>query len=304
MLSPELQAWHDAGEFVRTALGHRVFCRQLGDPQAAPDRTLLLLHGFPESSYSFHKVIDALAERFDRVVVFDMIGYGLSDKPVEGYTYSLFEQADTALQVWRQLGVRGGHLIAHDMGDSVATELVAREVGGLLPAWFDGGFASYTFTNGSMVLDLADLRITQKLLLSRAGPLLSRLFNRRTFDQQVRSAQGTDRLSDADLDRMWENILHNDGRARNHLLIRYLDDRRRFEKTRWLPSLARTQVPVHLCWGEADAVASVTMADYLKANVCTDATVTRMPGVGHFCQISDPEPWLAGVTAFHDTLRN
>ena len=299
MMSPELQAWHDAGGYVETPAGHRVFCRTLGRDDAAPERTLLLLHGFPESSYSFHKVVDALAEDFERVVLFDMPGYGLSDKPLQHYTYSLMEQADTALQVWRALGVRGGHLLAHDMGDSVATELLAREVGGLLPAGFDGGFASYTFTNGSMVLALAELRITQRLLLSPLAPLLSRLFNRRTFDQQVRSAQGNDRLETADLDRMWENILYNDGRRLNHLLIRYLLDRRRFEQSRWLPALARTSRPVHLCWGEADAVARVEIADYLKSRVCTGATVTRMPGVGHFCQLSDPEPWLAAVRGFY-----
>ena len=268
----------------------------------APERTLLLLHGFPESSYSYHKVIEPLAAAFERVVVFDMIGYGLSDKPVDGYTYSLFEQADTALQVWRSLGVRGGHLLSHDMGDSVATELVTREVSGLLPARFDGGFSSYTFTNGSMVLELAELRVTQKLLISAVGPALSKLFNRRTFNQQVRSAQGTDRLDDSDLDLMWENILHNGGRTRNHLLARYTLERRRFEKSRWLPSLARTKLPVHLCWGEADAVARVAMADYLKAEVCTDATVTKMPGVGHFCQISDPAIWVESVLGFYQQL--
>ena len=83
---------------------------------------------------------------FDRIILFDMAGYGLSDKPVEGFTYSLMEQADLALQVWQHLGVKGGHLLAHDMGDSVATELVARHVSNLLPAWFAAGFQSFTFT--------------------------------------------------------------------------------------------------------------------------------------------------------------
>jgi hypothetical protein len=59
---------------------------------------------------------------------FDFPGYGLSDKPIANYTYSLFEQADVALQVWKERGVTGGHVLSHDMGDSVHTELVARHI--------------------------------------------------------------------------------------------------------------------------------------------------------------------------------
>jgi pimeloyl-ACP methyl ester carboxylesterase len=300
MLTPELKQWETEGQYLRTVLfQNKVFCKQVGDPAAAPEKTLLLLHGFPESSYSFHKVVAGMAKVFQRIVLFDFLGHGLSDKPVENYTYSLFEQADLALQVWKQLGVRGGHLLSHDMGASVATELVARHVSATLPAWFSAGFATFTFTNGSMVLDLADLRVTQKLLLSGIGPLVSKLFGYRAFSQQVRSAHGSDRLSDKDIELLWNNIQQQDGHRKNHLIIKYLNDRKRFEKTRWLPSLSLVKEPIHLCWGDADAVARVEMAHYLKQNVCPGARLTLMPGVGHFCQLSDPDLWVKSVAAFY-----
>lgn len=292
------KAWREAGAFHEVA-GLRLFVRETGDPAAAPERTLLLLHGFPESSYSFHKVFDALGGAFDRVVVHDMPGFGFSDKPVRGFGYSLIEQADVALLLWRALGVRGGHLLAHDMGDSVATELAARAVHGLLPAWFDAGLCSLTLTNGSVVLELADLRITQRLLLSPLGPWLSRLFVRRAFDAQVRSAHGAPSLSREDLDAMWAQIEQGGGRLLMHRLITYLQDRRRFERDRWLPALGRLQVPLHLCWGRADAVAREQIVDHLLAQVCPQAQVTRLPGVGHFAQLSDPEPWTRAVLAFY-----
>ena len=299
-MRPELVDWAAGGDHYRSVpFGHRVFYRDIGDSQADADDTLLLIHGFPESSFSFHKVVAGLAAKFKRVVLLDLIGFGLSDKPQDRYSYSLFEQADIALQLWRHMGIRGGHLLAHDMGDSVATELVARHVSGLLPAQFDRGFRSFTFTNGSMVLSLASLRLTQKLLLTRFAPLLSRLANYRTFRQQVHSAHGPDTLSEDDVSLMWDNALQQDGHLKNHLLFLYLRDRMRFEQTRWLPALAQVREPVHLCWGEADAVARVEMAHYLKQQVCTDARVTLMPGVGHFCQISDPEIWVQSVTAFY-----
>src|SRR6516162_5179070 len=166
MLAPQLKQSELDGQYLKTVLfQHKVFCKDVGNPAAAPDRTLLLLHGFPESSFSFHKVVEGLAKLFDRVVLFDFPGYGLSDKPIANYTYSLFEQTDVALQVWKERGVTGGHVLSHDMGDSVHTELVARHVSGLLPAWLSAGFKSFTFTNGNMVLDLARLRLGQKALL-------------------------------------------------------------------------------------------------------------------------------------------
>ena len=297
----ELQRWEAEGRYLQSVLfGHRVFCKDLGDPKAGPDRTLLLLHGFPESSYSFHKVVGGLARSFERVVLFDFLGYGLSDKPDTGYTYSLFEQADLALQVWRQLGVSGGHLLSHDMGDSVATELAARQVAATLPGWLAAGFRSFTFTNGNMVLDLAKLRFGQKVLLSAAGPFFSRVFStRQLYVKTVRSAHGPDTLSEDDLEALWRNTARADGHRKNHRVIQYLNDRKRFERTRWLPSLAQVRQPIHICWGEADAVAPVRVAQYLKQQVCPGAALTLMPGVGHFCQLSDPETWITSVTAFY-----
>lgn len=45
-------------------------------------RTLLLLHGFPTSSFDWYKVLPELQKRFDRIIAPDFIGLGFSDKPV------------------------------------------------------------------------------------------------------------------------------------------------------------------------------------------------------------------------------
>lgn len=300
MRSTELDYWSQKGEHIEVGpFKHKVFLQDYGRAEASAEDTLLLLHGFPESSYSFHKVINGLAKEFKRIVVFDQLGYGLSDKPSENYTYSLFEQADVALQVWKHLNIKGGHLLSHDMGDSVSTELVTREVQEILPAWFSEGFQSYTFTNGSMVLDLASLRITQKILLSKRGHLMSKLSTFKIFNHQVKGAHGNDKLSEVDIALLWENVQQQSGHKKNHLMIKYLNDRKRFEKTRWLPHLALTKVPIHLCWGDADAVAKIEMANYLKKNICKNAHLTVMKGVGHFCQLGSPTIWVDSVLAFY-----
>ena len=192
MKDTALNQWQKKGLFITidTSIQLKVYVQQIGNVHANPEKTLLLLHGFPESSFSFHKVIDGLSAYFDRLILFDFPGYGFSDKPKKGYHYTLLHQADIALEVWRLLGIRGGHLLAHDMGDSVATELIARRIEKTLPKWFDIGFKSLTLTNGSIVMQFAQLRIMQKLLLTKLGKSLSFLSNRWIFGHQIKSAHG------------------------------------------------------------------------------------------------------------------
>ena len=52
------------------------------------DRIYVIIHGFPSSSFEYHRVLDKLA-KYGRVVVFDHIGFGLSEKPRTNYGYTL-----------------------------------------------------------------------------------------------------------------------------------------------------------------------------------------------------------------------
>jgi len=299
---PAIKKWKTNGVYINAtkAGGIKVFTQEIGNSSALPNATLLLLHGFPESSFSYHLVVSGLLERFERIILFDFPGYGLSDKPKTGYSYSLLKQADVALEVWKYFGITGGHLLAHDMGDSVATELIAREVEKSIPNWFTVGFKSYTLTNGSVILELAELRIMQKLLLTSFGKFLSTLSNKWLFKHQIKSAHGNSTLSEIEISRLWEMNIQNEGRTITYLTIKYILDRKKYESERWLPALKNTQVPIHICWGNKDKVASVEMAYRLKEKICPKAKLTIMEDVGHFCQISSPETWLTSILPFFE----
>ena len=98
-LSPELQQWFSRGEMIEV-LGHQMFSLKQGDG----NQTLILIHGFPTSSYDYYDVIDKLSQDYT-VLVFDHLGFGFSDKPLD-YTYSLVDQAEQTLALWRQLGIK------------------------------------------------------------------------------------------------------------------------------------------------------------------------------------------------------
>lgn len=298
----KLEDWKAQGQYLSLGLQNwNVFVQDLGNKNSSAKETLLLLHGFPESSYSFHAVLEGLLGHFKRLVLFDFVGFGWSDKPSACFSYSLLEQTDIALSLWTKLGVTGGHLLAHDMGNSVATELAARQVQGQFPAAFKDGILSYTFTNGSVVLELARLRITQKLLLSHWGAALKSISSYPLFRNQIKSAHGNFNLAEEEIQLLWEGNCLQEGHRKNHLTIKYIKDRRRFEKSRWLPALTHLAVPIHLCWGTDDAVARVTIPNYLKEHICPQAQLSLMQNVGHFCQLDQPRLWLKTILQFYHT---
>src|SRR5919197_4840150 len=124
-LTPRVEAWRAGGEQVDVH-GWRLFLRS--SPGAG--QPLLFLHGFPSSSYDWRLVLDRLGDR--ATTCFDFLGFGLSEKPPD-HGYSLFEQADLVEGVVRRLDADEVTLVAHDMGTSVTTELLARDIEGRLP---------------------------------------------------------------------------------------------------------------------------------------------------------------------------
>ncbi|MAL91582.1 MAG: alpha/beta hydrolase, partial [Pseudomonas sp.] len=139
---------------------------------AGEGEPLLLIHGFPTASWDWHKVWQPLAARY-RLVACDMLGFGYSAKP-RGHAYNLIEQADLQQALLAELGIDGPiHVLAHDYGDSVAQELLARHCEGRI------ALASCVFLNGGLFPETHHPVRVQKLLLGPFGFLLGRLFSRR-----------------------------------------------------------------------------------------------------------------------------
>jgi epoxide hydrolase 4 len=81
---------------------------------------VVLLHGFPEFSYSWHKQIEPLAAAGFRVIVPDQRGYNLSSKPSRVAAYALPELVSDVIAIADQLGQEKIHLAGHDWGAAVA----------------------------------------------------------------------------------------------------------------------------------------------------------------------------------------
>jgi len=79
---------------------------------------VVLLHGFPETSFAWRFQIPVLSERF-RVIAPDLRGYGETDKPASGYDKRTM--ANDIIALLDELGVGRIVLVGHDRGARVAT---------------------------------------------------------------------------------------------------------------------------------------------------------------------------------------
>src|SRR5690606_3147109 len=93
--------------------------------EAGSGEPLLRVHGFPRGGWDCPSLGQPLAEGY-RVIACDMLGFGFSAKP-RGHAYGLLEQADIQHALLSHLCVEQYHVLAHDYGDRVAQDLLARE---------------------------------------------------------------------------------------------------------------------------------------------------------------------------------
>ncbi|XP_027698078.1 mesoderm-specific transcript homolog protein isoform X6 [Vombatus ursinus] len=124
-LSPELHSWKTSGSFF-TYKGLSIFYQDSWGAVGSSE-IVVLLHGFPTSSYDWCKIWEGLTQRFHRVIALDFLGFGFSDKP-RPHHYSIFEQASIVEGLLRHLGLQNQrvNLLSHDYGDTVAQELLYR----------------------------------------------------------------------------------------------------------------------------------------------------------------------------------
>ncbi len=246
---------------------------------------ICFLHGFPSSSFDWRHTFDRLPGRLEAsVLAMDFIGFGLSGKPRQ--ENSLLVQADVVEALVARHGTEGRpvYLVGHDMGTSVGLELLARDIEGVL------GFevAGVLLFNGSMVQSAASPVLGQRLLRGRFGPLLSRLQNERFFRNQFGSVFSTDHpLTDDEATDQWQLLNYDGGGRLGHLLISYMDERER-RAERWHGAIRDWKGDLRLAWGLEDPVATTNVLDAVLA-LRPDTPVTRLPGLGHYPQIEDPE---------------
>lgn len=99
--------------------------RCLPTTEDSPKGTVVLLHGFPQTSYQFRHVLPMMAAEGYRCIAPDYRGAGGSSRPNTGFDKATM--ADDIVQLLARLGMKEGvHLLGHDIGGMVAFAFAQR----------------------------------------------------------------------------------------------------------------------------------------------------------------------------------
>jgi pimeloyl-ACP methyl ester carboxylesterase len=261
--------------------GHSIVYRQARSNKPV----LLLIHGFPTASFDWWKLWPALSANYSLVAP-DMLGFGYSDKPVD-FPYSIMAQADLISDLLSDLNIQEIHLLAHDYGDTVAQELLARHNEGE----FSAKIVSTCLLNGGIFPESHHPIMIQKLLMSPIGFILSRLLNRSKFEKSFGSIFGPNTgLSNDELSEYWELVSYKGGHRIAHKLIKYMRERV-VNRERWVGALQRYPNPLCVINGLADPISGQVMVDRYR-QIISDKNIFELPIIGHYPQLESSDKLL------------
>ena len=189
------------------------------------------------------------------------------------------------------IGFRKVNLVAHDYGTSVATEIIARYNLNYLPIQLN----SVTLGNGSMLIEMAKLLVTQKILrTSFWGPILAKFTSKAFFMYNFKKLwYDKSKINLEELNVLWEMLIHNNGRKVLPLISRYTFERSKFWH-RWIGGLEKTDQHIHILWANKDPIAIYEMAKVLQEKIPNN-TLTTIENVGHYPMLEAPEKYAEEV---------
>lgn len=256
-----------------------------------PKGTILLLHGFPETHYAWHRISLALADDYE-VHAFDWPGYGLSSRPpADDFSYAPRDYARVLKAYIEKARIDRSKLTIY------ATDI------GALPA---------------LLVALDEPRIARRIIVGDFAPFdrpqymherLQRLKSRPSSDQariQLNN-QRDDTLNNAftrglledsqfeipdafkkDMVRGWSQGAITSADAFYHYYSHFTRDQNYLES-----NLARLKTPLKVVWGEKDVYISKDMGiEFAKR---TKSELTLLPGIGHYPHLQDPKRTIAEI---------
>jgi pimeloyl-ACP methyl ester carboxylesterase len=259
------------------------------------DRTIVLLHGFPQTWREWRQVLPRLVGAGYRVIAPDYRGAGHSSRPLGGYDKRTMA-ADIRRLVKDELGVAGPIvLVGHDIGLMVAyayAQMFRDDVSHL--AVIDAPLP------GTQVFDRlrADPRVWQfafhsvrdipeMLIAGRERAYLQAFFNARLYNVAA--------ITDQELD-AYVSAYSAAGALRAGFELYRAFDRDIDDNHQWLTAHGKLTIPVLAVGGQASTTGPL-MAEMMR-EVADDVTELRVPNAAHWIAEENPRALVDGLVAF------
>ncbi len=269
--------------------GNRIFYQTAENEKP----NLLCLHGFPTSSYDYHKIWNELEKKFS-LIAFDMIGYGFSDKPAD-FDYTTFNQVDILQVLIEHLEIKKLHILAHDYGNTITQELLAR----VEEKRLNFEIETICFMNGALFPETHRPILAQKILISPIGFLFSKLIPDSKFRESLASVFGDEsQPTKQEMDDFIYLFQYNGGRGISHRLIQYMREREKYRE-RWVGALENMTQPFRFINGLEDKVSGRHLVKRFREVLPEQKDIIELENVGHFPHFEVPELLLEYFFEFH-----
>ena len=267
--------------FIELRSGPRVRVAECGPPDGKP---LLLIHGWAGSVYGFRKNMPTLGAAGYRAIAVDMLGHGLSDKPLEAgrYTWSgLIAQLE---EIMDALELKSATLIAQSMGGHLALSFALEK-----PDRVD----AVAVVNATGLGYISGMRLVQ--LLARIPPALHLPITTRRFMVKLilRAIYGrVATFSERDVDEYWAPSQYPEWGRVLVTLLRVVP---------WglvPPGEFGEVLQPTLIIVSADPLVHTGTDAALQSRVPPRSTIVRVPGAGHLANEEAPEAVNEALIAF------
>jgi pimeloyl-ACP methyl ester carboxylesterase len=238
---------------------------------------VLLLHGFPDSSYVWRHQVEALVDAGYRVIAPDLRGFGESDKPEGVEAYALGELLEDVRGVLDVLQVPSVHVVGHDWGAVVSWMLAITDPGRVaslaaISVGHPGNFAPRT---------MRQMQLSWYILLFQFPGLVEELMPRDDWRFLKGWSKGT-----GDLDRYQQDL------ARPGALTAALNWYRANDPPQRLllppPTFPKIECPVMGVFGAHDYALTEDSMTGSAAYVTGPWRYERFDDAGHWVQLEQP----------------
>lgn len=292
-MNAEVKKWFEKGSFFDFK-GNKIFYVREGEGE-----NLLIVHGYPYSSFEWKDVWADLTKNYS-VLAFDLLGMGFSDKP-QNHSYSFPEHAEIVNSLLKFLNIEETHLLSHDLGVSVAQEIIARSKDDLNSFKIQ----SSAFLNGGLFSDAYQPRLIQKLLSQTPdfiGKFLSKKVSKNAVNKSVRELFGTEtQPSEEFLEQQWEILNYKDGKSIAYLIGRLVFEKKRFQD-RWINAMQTTSIPLCFINGPADPNSGIKMANRYRELIPNPQIYFLGEKIGHWGQIESPKEFFMNYQKFKNEI--
>lgn len=244
--------------------------------------------------------------QYSRIITLDLLGYGFSDKPRSpSENYSIMTEADVTEGLLQHLAIEQVHILAHDIGDTVAQELLARFNGRAAHGSagvrnpFSPNISSICFLNGGLFPEQHRPSTTQKLLNNDViGSILSSVSSYSMFARSLTPVFGPKtQPSSTFLRDTYASLQFNGGKLILPRLLKYMAERRA-NRDRWVGALVNSRCKIGLINGPADPISGIHAAERYRELVPKPWVYMLEDQIGHYPHVEAPQAVLQGYREF------